>query len=238
MAEKYSDDRRIRVLIDGRARGITARLNQAISLGSESKFFARMDGDDVSYPDRFERQIDLLEADPRSDLLGTSVLVFADAGEVLGWRQVPRVHREICARPESGFPMAHPTWCGKRAWFQRWGYDERAVGCEDQDLLRRSWRESRFSNLTEILLGYREHQIRLPAALRTRWSTVASVARAEARGDWSTAVRAGLEQTAKAAAEATAWATRRDDWVRSRQREPLRQSDMVAWANVWKRLDG
>ena len=133
--------------------------------------------------------------------------------------------------------MAHPTWCGRLAWFERYGYDERAVGCEDQDLLRRSWRESRFSNLDEILLGYREHEIRLAATVRTRRSTIASVARAECGWSRSETARAVLEQTSKGVLETLAWVARQDGRVRSRQRQPLLPDDRTHWADVWKRVN-
>jgi glycosyltransferase involved in cell wall biosynthesis len=233
-AEKYATDGRIKVVADGRSLGITARLNQAISLSGTHEYFARMDGDDVSYPERLERQIAMLERDPRLDVLGSSVLVFDDSGEALGWRRVPTLHAEICGRPGSGFRMAHPTWCGRREWFERYRYDERAYGCEDQDLLRRSSRSSRFANLPEILLAYREHGIRLGATIRTRKSTVCSVARAE--GGWTSAatVRATLEQASKGFAEVAACTLRQDQVVLRRRREALPTADGLRWAEVWR----
>ena len=233
-AEKYTADARVRVVADGRSLGIAARLNQAISLSGGHQYFARMDGDDVSYPDRLERQIAMLEGDARLDLLGSSVLVFDDSGEALGWRRVPSLHAEICGRPGSGFRMAHPTWCGRREWFERFRYDERAYGCEDQDLLRRSWRSSRFANLPEILLGYREHGIRLGATIRTRKSTVSSVARAE--GGWTSAatVRATLEQASKGLAEVAACVLHRDQVVLRRRRQTLPTAAEPRWADVWR----
>ena len=137
LARRYSIDERVQIRVDGRSLGITARLNQAIASSASAKYFARMDGDDICYPERLERQVTALEADPRIDVIGASILVFSPSGEGLGWRPGPPTHEEICARPNSGFKMAHPTWCGRRAWFERYGYDKRAFGCEDQDLLRR-----------------------------------------------------------------------------------------------------
>jgi glycosyltransferase involved in cell wall biosynthesis len=234
VARRYSIDERVQILVDGRSLGITARLNQAIASSASAKYFARMDGDDICYPERLERQVTTLEADPRIDVLGASILVFGPSGEGLGWRPGPPTHEEICARPNSGFKMAHPTWCGRRAWFERYGYDKRAFGCEDQDLLRRAWRESRFSNLPEILLGYREHGIRLAATLRTRTNTVRSVARTE--GGWigPVTLRSGFEQAVKSIAEVAAWIPGKDEIVLRRRRDPLRYADRVRWAEIWR----
>jgi glycosyltransferase involved in cell wall biosynthesis len=233
-AEKYTTDRRVKVVADGRALGTEARLNQAISLSGAHEYFARMDGDDVSYPERLERQIAVLEAEPRLDLVGSSVLVFGNSGDALGLRRVPRGHEEICSSPTSGFRMAHPSWCGRRAWFERYRYDERIVGCGDQDLLRRSWRASRFGNLPEILLGYREHRIRPRMMILTRQSMVASIARAESGWMSLATCRAVIEQGGKGLAEMVAWAIHQDQVVLRRRRQEIHVTDRLRWAEVWR----
>jgi len=48
--------------------GLPARLNQAIDL-SRGKYFARMDGDDIAYPERFEVQVDYLEKHPEIEVI-------------------------------------------------------------------------------------------------------------------------------------------------------------------------
>src|ERR1700747_664207 len=73
IARSFTDERS-RVIADGFHRGLSARLNQAIIL-SMGEYFARMDGDDVSYPQRFDAQVRYLEEHPRVDLLGAGILV-------------------------------------------------------------------------------------------------------------------------------------------------------------------
>jgi len=153
-------DARIRVIVDGRRRGLAARLNECLELG-RGRFFARMDGDDVSYPERLERQVRFLQQNPALDLIGTNLLVFSGAGRAMGARRFPVDHAQICARPVRGFPIAHPTYMGRMAWFRQHRYDERIVQSEDADLLLRSFTHSTFGNLPEILLGYRENSISL-----------------------------------------------------------------------------
>ena len=53
---------------DGKNKGLAARLNECIDL-ARGKYFARMDQDDVSYPERFARQIEVLQYDSRLDLV-------------------------------------------------------------------------------------------------------------------------------------------------------------------------
>ncbi len=75
-------DPRIRVIADGLNQKLQRRLNQAISL-SEGKYFARMDGDDIAYPERLKYQVEYLEEHPEIDLLGTKYLVFDGEGKFL-----------------------------------------------------------------------------------------------------------------------------------------------------------
>ncbi len=148
-------DPRIRVLDDRRPRGLVTRLNELVA-AVRAPLTARMDGDDVSYPLRLERQVDFLNRHPEVDLLGTTMVVFDDVGRCLRLRRAPTEHAEICRRPTRGFPLFHPTWLGRTTWFRASPYATDAARCEDQDLLFRTYRTSRFANLPEPLFGYRE----------------------------------------------------------------------------------
>lgn len=164
-----SGDARIRIIADGRRRRLAARLNECLDLG-RGRLFARMDGDDVSYPERFERQVRFLQENPTVDLVGTNMLIFSGPGQVVGARRFPTEHAQIRARPGRGFPIAHPTYMGQMAWFRQHRYDERILRSQDTDLLLRSFAHSTFGNLPEILLGYREDSISLRKLLSAkRW---------------------------------------------------------------------
>jgi glycosyltransferase involved in cell wall biosynthesis len=134
--------------------GLAARLNQCVRL-ARGRYVARMDGDDVAYPERLARQVQYLERHPEIDLLGSGAVVFKGEGEVLGLFPTACDHEEICRRPWWGFPLAHPTWMGRRVWFASHPYQEGCIRCEDQELLLRSFSHSKFAALEEVLLGYR-----------------------------------------------------------------------------------
>jgi glycosyltransferase involved in cell wall biosynthesis len=134
--------------------GLAARLNQCVRL-AQGHYVARMDGDDVAYPQRLARQLQYLDQHPEVDLLGSGAVVFKGKGEVVGLYPTACDHEEICRRPWWGFPLAHPTWMGKRAWFVSHPYREWCTRCEDQELLLRSFPHSKFAALEEVLLGYR-----------------------------------------------------------------------------------
>lgn len=151
---RFSDVRIHVVQGRGGQQGLAARLNQCIEL-ARGKYVARMDADDVAYPERLERQVRYLEAHPDVDLLGHGAVLFKEDGQVLGVYPTASAHEEICRRPWWGFPLAHPTWMGKRSWFVRHRYRDELTKGQDQDLLLRSYRTSRFAALSDILLGYR-----------------------------------------------------------------------------------
>lgn len=147
-------DYRIRILLNGQNKGLAARLNEAIDL-ARGRYFARMDQDDVSYPERFAMQIEALERDPQLDLVAARAV--AISGDHLLTGMLPATsQKEIAAKPWRGFYLPHPTWMGRIEWFRKYRYTEPGpYFCEDQELLLRSHEESRFGIIDQTLLAYR-----------------------------------------------------------------------------------
>ena len=124
-------DERIRLIRETRSAGLAARLNQAVGLcGGE--FIARMDADDFCFPKRLARQVARLREDPQLDLVGCGALVFTSGGDLIGEMPVGIDHQDIVARPFIGFPLPHPTWCGRASWFRNNPYDPALRYAEDQ----------------------------------------------------------------------------------------------------------
>lgn len=149
------NDVRIRIVRDGANRGLAARLNEAIDL-ARGQYIARMDQDDVSYPERFEYQVRALQNDSRLDMIAVRAIAISDEDEPVGLFPYAATHQEICARPWRGFYLPHPTWMGKTSWFRKYHYAiPGPYYSEDMDLLLRSYNSSQFSMLPEILFAYR-----------------------------------------------------------------------------------
>lgn len=148
-------DPRIHVIRDGRNLGLTARLNQAIGL-ARGELLARMDQDDVCYPERFEQQVALLQREPALDLVAVRALVISPEGDALGYFPYRLAHEEIVAHPWNGFYFPHPTWMGRIEWFQRHRYA--TYHCEDQGLLLRTYAVSCFATVPEVLFAYRRRR--------------------------------------------------------------------------------
>ncbi|MFI3157660.1 MAG: glycosyltransferase [Methylococcaceae bacterium] len=149
------DDARIRIFRDGLNRGLAARLNEAAGM-ARGRYLARMDQDDVSYPERFARQLAILQNDAELDLLATRAITIDENDQATGLFPFALSHQEICAKPWRGFYFPHPTWMGKIEWFHKHRYTVPGpFFCEDQELLLRSYRDSRWATLDEILFAYR-----------------------------------------------------------------------------------
>jgi glycosyltransferase involved in cell wall biosynthesis len=176
-------DERIRLVREARSAGLAARLNQAVAL-SRGEFIARMDADDVCFPERLSRQADRLREDSRLDLLGCGAVVFRSGGELVGEMPIGLLHQDIVAHPFVGFPFAHPTWCGRANWFRDNPYNSGLRCAEDQDLLLREFRYSKLASLEEILLGYRQDGLSLKKLLAGRATFAGSIWRhGVAKGD-------------------------------------------------------
>jgi len=148
-------DPRIRFFPESVNRQRPYRLNQSLEL-ARGQFYAVMDGDDVAYPDRLKKQVQFLTQNPDVDLVGGGMMVFKGDGIPIGKRTPQVQHEQICRKPWAGFPLAQPTFMGRIGWFRLHKYCASFPLAEDQDLLLRSYRNSRFANLPEIVMGYRE----------------------------------------------------------------------------------
>ena len=163
------NDSRIKVLRDGKNKGIAIRLNEIIDI-AEGEYFARMDSDDVSHPQRFELQLKHLQSYAHLDLVAARVFTIDKKSKITGELPFRESHDEICARPWIGFYMPHPSWMGTIDWFKKNRYTEPAFYlCEDQELLLRSFSTSKFSTLNQHLLSYRiNNTVKIKKLFKTR----------------------------------------------------------------------
>jgi glycosyltransferase involved in cell wall biosynthesis len=148
------DDPRVRLVRDGSHRGLCARLNQIAAM-ARGAYLARMDADDVMHPERIERQLALLRADPGVDLVDTATFTVDDDLTPLGVRG----DRPLDCRPEAVLRdglLIHPTVTGRTEWFRRNPYDPAFVRAEDRELWIRTRATTRFARLAEPLFFYRE----------------------------------------------------------------------------------
>ena len=137
--------------------GLAAALNSGIPL-CKTEWIARMDSDDISYPDRFEKQVSYLIKHPKIDVLGGAVSEFEkEPGDIHSERYVGLTMEEIRKMAQYRTPMNHGTVMYKKSMVQRAGcYSENFGKLEDYKL----WVDmmgvgAQFANLNDILMHFR-----------------------------------------------------------------------------------
>ena len=167
-------DPRIRVVSDGEPKGLSARLNQGIEL-ARGRYIARMDADDICFPERLALEAAFLDANPEVDLVGARAIVFRDDGSIVGMLPWRGDHSELVSTPWRNIPLPHPTWMGRAEWFSRHRYRIPEVRrAEDQELLLRASGPSRYACLPDVLLAYRQGDFALGRTLIARRSLLAA----------------------------------------------------------------
>lgn len=144
-------DPRIHIIEGAENRGIAYRLNEQIEQ-ARGKYFVRMDADDLMMPERLEHQIQVMEADPTIDVLGSAVVVMDDDRNLLGYRYSGKADI-ACGKADY---LLHPTILAKTAWFRLHRYNPDYSGWEDYELWLRTRRFSNLAALSEPLLFYRD----------------------------------------------------------------------------------
>lgn len=154
--EEYAlKDDRIHFYVNEKNMGLTDSLNRGLSL-CHGEYIARMDADDISLPDRLERQMKYLEKN-HYDLIGGITEMINENGSLLySIKSVPTDPKKINKALRYSQCIAHPTWLGRKEVFEKnSGYRHMPL-CEDYDFtLRAVLNGFVISNLNEPVLKYR-----------------------------------------------------------------------------------
>ena len=147
-------DPRVRLIRQPR-RGLAAALNNGLS-NATGKFIARMDADDVSYPQRIEQQMAALRAQPRIGYLGSGIRMVTPRGRPIRNVMPPSCPQIIKKAMLKGYNhLYHPTLLFRRPVLEAaGGYREMFQVNEDTDLHLRLSRIAEASNVPSILLDY------------------------------------------------------------------------------------
>lgn len=138
--------------------GLPYALNLSI-LGSGTRYYARMDADDISHPRRLQKQVVYLEQHPEIDILGTWALEFQQdpEGEAGVLKKMPLERTDIESFFHYRDPFIHPSVMFRREVFARIGlYDTRFRTNQDTELWARALKfKVGVANLPEALLYFR-----------------------------------------------------------------------------------
>jgi len=135
--------------------GIVGALNEGLAL-ARGEFIARMDGDDLCDPRRFDLQATRLRREPALVALGSCALAIDPDGRLLGPADVPLEHEQIEARHLDGDScIYHPSVMMRAAAVRAVGGYRDFCPVEDFDLWLRLGEVGRLANLPERLFTWR-----------------------------------------------------------------------------------
>lgn len=136
--------------------GVAGTLNKGLSL-AKGTYIARMDADDISLPERFQKQVTYLDAHPDVAVLGTNVETFDENGPLhIGWSSTDPKQMKVDLFFSCG--LAHPSVMMRTDVIRTLGgYDMAFEGLEDYDLWCRVSENYGVTTFPEVLFRYRVH---------------------------------------------------------------------------------
>lgn len=149
----YTDDR-IKLIINEENQGLTKNLNKALTYVT-GEYIARMDGDDISLPERFAKQVAYLDNHKDVYLIGCAVKSFG-ASDLI-WL-LPDDSEELRVRMLIRPVFAHPSFMFRKKLIDEgFRYDETFRTAQDYDFASRVAKVHKIGRVQDILMKYRVH---------------------------------------------------------------------------------
>ncbi len=163
LAEK---DSRIRLLHESK-QGVDHAMNCGLE-NSRARFIARMDADDISYPDRLEKQVRFLKENQETGLVGSYVKYVPHSSGTGGfkrfvnWVNSFHISEEIERNRFVEIPVVNPTILFRRELFEKLGGCRQGDFPEDYEMqLRYLDAGVKMAKIPEPLLEWHDYSTRL-----------------------------------------------------------------------------
>ena len=153
---RLSDDPRIRLVQNGENIGLIRSLNKGLKL-AKGEYIARMDADDISLPERLEKQVRFLDENIKVGLVSSSINKIDETGKEVGVWKLSSSNDIIKQNLLKGLnQFSHPSSMFRKKCIERvGGYRERFKMAQDYDLWLRVAEEFEVANIEEPLCKYR-----------------------------------------------------------------------------------
>lgn len=156
----YEGNPKVKIFWFSENRGLTAVLNNLLEEGilMQPRFYARMDADDISYTDRFEKQVRYLIDHPELDVIGGAIEEMEYDGSLNGKViQYPLTHQDCFDFFATRNPLAHPAVMFRASFFDKVSsYNASYKKNQDTELWFRAFKAGcKFGNLNDIVLSFR-----------------------------------------------------------------------------------
>lgn len=151
-------DTRFKVFHNKTNQKIARTLNFGLTKAKGS-YIARMDADDISLPNRLQKQIKFMQNHPGVVILGGQTLTMDKNSHLTGKKLFPTSHFDIHELMYTANPLQHPSVMINRSLLPKdfsW-YNPDLTPAEDLDLYFRLGKFGLYSNLHSTILMYRQH---------------------------------------------------------------------------------
>jgi len=166
------NDPRIRIINNEKNLGLAVSLNKAIRVAT-GKYIARMDGDDIALPTRFEEQLKIIKSADRRTVVCSTCLLIDEHGNKIGkWKDDSKYSspKEIRKQLPNNNCIVHPSVMVRRDLLSEFFYDPEQHESEDYDLwLRMASDDVQFMKIIEPFVL---HRIRKHSFTRQRQQNV------------------------------------------------------------------
>lgn len=180
------DDRRVCLIDNKKNMGLTKSLNRGLQI-ARGEYIARMDADDISMPDRFEKQIDFLDCHRDYAVVGTFLKVINENSKTVFTIEKPVHHAEIREFLNKDNCIGHGSAMIRRVCLQNVGfYDESIEKSQDYELWLRISGNYMLANIPEYLYMWRSHKENISEKHRNEQKHYVEMIKTRAKGTGET----------------------------------------------------
>ncbi len=156
----YSDPR-IKIIDNPKNLHLISSLNIGLR-AAQGKYVARMDQDDISFPERLNKQYDFLQSHPDVILVGTWSNIMNSVEKFIKVHKNPLRSNVLKYELMFGNTITHPSIMFRKEAIQNiGGYGVEWINTEDYNLYSRLIRSHKLANIGEPLINYRVHKTSL-----------------------------------------------------------------------------
>lgn len=156
--KKYARlDKRIRIYQNKLNLGVSLTSNIAISF-ARGKYLARMDADDISLPNRLQKQIAFLRKNKSVVAVGAQCVCIDANNKIIGYKKFPTDPQQLTEMSFWAVPIQQPSLMvnlQKLPAAFTW-YDRNSSSAEEVNLMFKFLKYGRIANLSDYLLYYRQ----------------------------------------------------------------------------------
>lgn len=149
-------DARINIITNLENIGLANSLNKGLHI-AKGDYVARMDSDDISYPKRFEIQIEFMKNNKAYGVVGGNIDIIDEKSNYVKTLSFPKTHNQILWYLCFQNPIAHPTTMIKSNLLRKVNGYKNYISSQDYDLWQRLSNITKLFNVDQSLLKYRVH---------------------------------------------------------------------------------